>query len=64
MRGMHFQAAPHQEAKLVHCTQSAIHDVIIDIRPGSPTFTNYLAIDLSADSHNDLYDQKDLCTVF
>lgn len=55
LRGMHFQATPHQEAKLIRCTQGAIHDVIIDIRPDSPTFMKHFAIDLTADSHNALY---------
>jgi len=55
LRGMHFQAAPHQEAKLVRCAQGAIRDVIIDIRPDSPTHMEYFSIDLTADKHNALY---------
>ena len=55
LRGMHFQAAPHQEAKLVCCMQGAIRDVIIDIRPDSGTFMKYFAIDLTASTHNALY---------
>ena len=55
LRGMHFQATPHQEAKLVRCTQGAIHDVIIDIRPDSPTYLKHIAIGLTADTHNALY---------
>ncbi len=55
LRGMHFQISPHQEAKLVSCTQGAIHDVIIDLRPDSPTYMKHLAMDLSADEHNALY---------
>ena len=55
MRGMHFQAAPHQEAKLVRCTQGAIQDVIIDIRPGSTTYLKHFSINLSASDHNALY---------
>jgi dTDP-4-dehydrorhamnose 3,5-epimerase len=55
LRGMHFQAAPFQEAKLVRCTQGAIHDVIIDIRPDSPTYTEYIAVNLDADKQNALY---------
>ena len=38
LRGMHFQAAPYEEARLVRCTMGAIYDVIIDLRPNSPTF--------------------------
>jgi len=55
LRGMHFQAAPHQEAKLVSCIQGAIRDVIIDIRPDSPTYSKCFSIDLTADAHNALY---------
>jgi dTDP-4-dehydrorhamnose 3,5-epimerase len=55
LRGMHFQAAPYREAKLVRCTQGAIHDVIVDIRPDSPTYRGYFAIDLTAEAQNALY---------
>lgn len=55
LRGMHFQAAPHQEAKLVRCMQGAIRDVIVDIRPGSSTYLNHFSIDLTAEKHNALY---------
>jgi dTDP-4-dehydrorhamnose 3,5-epimerase len=55
LRGMHYQAAPHQEAKLVRCTAGAIYDVIIDLRPGSPTFMRHLAVVLSAENRRALY---------
>ena len=55
LRGMHFQAAPYQEAKLVYCMQGAIRDVIIDIRPDSSTYLKYFAIDLISTSHRALY---------
>lgn len=55
LRGMHFQAAPYEEAKLVSCTQGAIFDVIVDLRPDSPTFKCYYSITLSAEVHNMLY---------
>jgi len=55
MRGMHFQTAPHQEAKLVRCTQGAIQDVIVDIRPGSPTYLQHFSMVLTAGEHNALY---------
>ena len=55
LRGMHFQAAPHQETKLVRCTQGAIRDVIIDVRPESPTYKEHFAINLTASEHNALY---------
>ena len=55
LRGMHFQISPHQEAKLVQCTQGAIYDVIIDLRPTSPTYLAYLANVLTTNDHNMLY---------
>jgi dTDP-4-dehydrorhamnose 3,5-epimerase len=55
LRGMHFQAMPFQEAKLVRCTQGAIHDVIIDLRPDSPTCMHHFTIKLTAEEHNALY---------
>lgn len=47
LRGMHYQAAPHAEAKLVRCTRGALHDVIIDLRPDSPAFRRHVALELS-----------------
>src|SRR4051812_11700991 len=55
LRGMHYQAAPHAEVKLVRCTRGAIHDVIIDLRPGSPTFTRWAAVELTEDNRRMLY---------
>ena len=55
LRGMHFQAPPHSEAKLVRCTRGAIHDVIVDLRAGSPTFTHYFGTDLTAENRRMLY---------
>lgn len=55
LRGMHFQANPFQEAKLVQCTQGAIYDVIIDLRPGSPTYKKHLGVELSAQEYRMLY---------
>ena len=55
LRGMHYQAAPHQEAKLIRCTRGAIHDVIIDLRSDSPTFRRHVAVVLDADSRRMLY---------
>jgi dTDP-4-dehydrorhamnose 3,5-epimerase len=55
LRGMHFQAAPHEEAKLVSCIQGAIYDVIIDIRPHSHTYMHHFAIELTAEKHNALF---------
>lgn len=55
LRGMHYQIAPYEEAKLVRCTQGAIYDVIIDLRPGSSTFKQYTAAVLTAQNHKMLY---------
>ena len=55
LRGMHFQAAPHEEAKLVSCTRGAIYDVIVDLRPGSSTYHQHVAETLSADNGRMLY---------
>jgi dTDP-4-dehydrorhamnose 3,5-epimerase len=50
LRGMHYQAAPYAETKLVRCTMGAIYDVIIDLRPDSATFRQWLAVELTADN--------------
>jgi dTDP-4-dehydrorhamnose 3,5-epimerase len=55
LRGMHWQDAPHGEAKLVRCTRGAIWDAIIDLRPESPTYTKHMGVELSADSGRALY---------
>lgn len=55
LRGMHFQATPHEEVKLVRCTRGAIYDVIIDLRPESSTFKKWIAVELTADNHKMLY---------
>jgi len=55
LRGMHFQTAPYEEAKLVRCTRGAIYDVIIDLRPAALTFKEHLAVVLSAESGKMLY---------
>ena len=55
LRGMHFQVAPHQEAKLVRCTMGSIFDVIVDLRPDSPTFKQYFSANLSAENRRALY---------
>ncbi len=48
LRGMHYQAAPHEETKLVRCTRGAIFDVAVDLRPGSPSFRRWHGTELSA----------------
>jgi dTDP-4-dehydrorhamnose 3,5-epimerase len=55
LRGLHWQAAPHAEAKLVRCTAGAIHDVIVDLRRGSPTCLAWFGIELSASNRKALY---------
>jgi len=55
LRGMHYQVAPHEEVKLVRCTRGAIYDVIIDLRPKSATFKEWVAVELSADNRQMLY---------
>ena len=55
IRGMHYQAPPDEESKLVRCTAGAIFDVIIDLRPGSPTFERWLGLELNADNRSLLY---------
>ena len=55
VRGMHYQDTPHEEAKLVRCVRGAIHDVIIDLRPRSPTFRQHFAVELRGGSYRMLY---------
>jgi len=55
LRGMHYQAAPHAEAKLVRCARGAVYDVIIDLRPGSHTFAQWVAVELTPSDCRMLY---------
>ncbi len=55
LRGLHWQAAPHQETKLVRCTQGAVWDVIVDLRPTSPTFLRWHAVELDSRNRLALY---------
>lgn len=55
LRGMHFQKSPHGEVKLVRCVKGAIHDVIIDLRPGSPSFGRWEGFDLTEENGRMLY---------
>ena len=55
VRGMHFQAAPALEAKLVRCTRGAIFDVTLDLRPASPSYRRWFGIELSAENGRMLY---------
>jgi dTDP-4-dehydrorhamnose 3,5-epimerase len=55
LRGMHYQAPPHAEAKLVRCTAGAIYDVIVDLRPESRTRNRWFGVELSAANRRSLY---------
>ena len=55
VRGMHFQRAPHEEAKLVRCTTGAIFDVIVDLRPDSSTYMQHIGVRLDARQRNALF---------
>lgn len=55
LRGMHYQAPPHQEAKLVRCTRGAIYDVALDLRSGSPTLGAHAGVVLSSEDRRMLY---------
>ena len=58
LRGLHYQSAPNEEVKLVRCTVGAIYDVIVDLRPASPTYCQYVGITLSADNRRAVYIPK------
>ncbi len=55
VRGLHYQGAPNQEAKTVRCTRGAIFDVAVDLRPDSPTFKQWVGVELTADNRRMLY---------
>ncbi len=55
LRGMHYQLPPAAEAKLVRCTRGAIHDVIVDLRPESPTYLAHIGVELSEENRHALY---------
>ena len=58
LRGMHFQAAPHAEDKLVRCTAGSIFDVIVDLRADSPTWRRWFGVELTAANHRSLFVPK------
>ncbi len=64
LRGLHYQAEPHAEDKLVRCTAGAIYDVIVDLRPGSPTARRWFGVELSAANHRSLFIPKGLAHGF
>lgn len=55
LRGLHYQAPPVPDAKLVRCTRGAIFDVVVDLRPGSPTRSEWIGVELSADDGRALF---------
>jgi len=55
LRGLHYQASPHEEAKLVRVTRGAVFDAIVDLRPDSPSFQEHFTVTLTAEQGNQLY---------
>ena len=58
VRGLHFQRPPHEEIKIVRCTRGGIFDVIVDLRPRSPTYLRWQGFELTAENHKALYVPK------
>jgi dTDP-4-dehydrorhamnose 3,5-epimerase len=58
LRGLHYQRAPHEEAKLVRCTAGAIYDVVVDLRRDSPKFRTHMAVELTAQNRTAIYIPK------
>jgi dTDP-4-dehydrorhamnose 3,5-epimerase len=55
LRGLHYQMAPYGEVKVVRCTRGALYDVIVDLRVASPTYKEWLGVELTADNYQMLY---------
>ena len=64
LRGLHYQAAPYGQAKLVRCTRGAIFDVVVDLRPDSPTFRKWISSELTAENRLLLYLPEDMAHGF
>jgi dTDP-4-dehydrorhamnose 3,5-epimerase len=58
LRGMHYQLAPKAETKIVRCIRGALHDIILDLRPDSPTFGRTFGVELTAENRRMLYVPK------
>jgi len=58
VRGMHFQLPPHDEVKIIRCTRGAIYDVLVDLRPDSPTYREWIGVELTAENRRALYAPK------
>jgi dTDP-4-dehydrorhamnose 3,5-epimerase len=59
LRGMHYQAKPHAEAKLVRCTKGAVFDVAVDLRPDSATYCQWFGVELTSDNYKMFYIPED-----
>jgi dTDP-4-dehydrorhamnose 3,5-epimerase len=55
IRGLHYQAAPHGEAKYMRCIRGAIYDVVVDVRPDSPTYKKWFGVELSAENRKAIF---------
>ena len=64
LRGLHYQKDPHQEAKLVRCARGALYDVIVDLRPASSTYKEWIGVELKADEYRMLYVPEDFAHGF
>ena len=64
LRGMHHQVAPREEVKLVRCTAGAIYDVIIDLRPDSKTYMQWIAVELTSENRKMIYVPEDFAHGF
>jgi dTDP-4-dehydrorhamnose 3,5-epimerase len=64
LRGFHYQVAPSQEDKLLRCTRGAVHDVMIDLRPDSPTYMRHINVELSATNYRMLLVPKGCANAF
>lgn len=64
MRGLHFQRPPFAQSKLVRCVKGAVLDVVVDIRKGSPTYGQHVAIELTEDNHRQFFVPKGMAHGF
>jgi len=55
LRGLHYQKAPHEEVKIVRCTRGSVFDVVVDVRPESPTFRGWFGVELNPENASMLY---------
>jgi dTDP-4-dehydrorhamnose 3,5-epimerase len=55
LRGMHYQTAPYEEVKLIRCTMGAIYDVVVDVRTDSPSYLQWIGVELTAENRSMLY---------